>query len=218
MRKHRAFRPPGCARCIADGCNVILIAGSDGRAYRVRACRFAGALQVGVAAQQRLAIVPQSARIDVDDACDAQQVTFDREKFVDLLLIFGEQHLRFAVIKNVKKLLRGQIGIGKDHAGAERQSRVFGPEALDNVLAQDRKNVPALQAECRKSARGSFDTPDHIAPRVAHPNAVPLLAHAGALGVGLGAIEQELRQGFAAGGSRIVDTGGRDDHCLACPR
>jgi hypothetical protein len=34
----------------------------------------------------------------------------------------------------------------------------------------------------------------------------------------LSAIEQELRQGFAAGGSRIVDTGGRDDHCLACPR
>ena len=202
----------------ADSRDVILIAGCDGRAYRVRACCFAGAFQVGVAAQERLAIVPQSARIDVDDACDAPQVTFDREKFVDLLLIFGEQHLRFAVIKNVKKLLRGQIRIGKDHAGTERQSRVFDPEALDNVLAQDRKNVPALQAECRKSARGSFDTPDHIAPRVAHPNAVPLLAHAGALGMGLSAIEQELRQGFAAGGSRIVDTGGRDDHCLACPR
>jgi hypothetical protein len=80
------------------------------------------------------------------------------------------------------------------------------------------KIATALQAECRKSARGSFDTPDHIAPRVAHPNAVPLLAHAGALGMGLSAIKQELRQGFAAGGSRIVDTGGRDDHCLACPR
>jgi hypothetical protein len=101
MREHRSFRPAGSAGRIADGRDIILTAGLDGQADRTRAYRFSCALQVAKAAEQWLAIVPQSTRIDVDDARDAPQVAFDREKFVDLLLIFGEQHFGFAVIEDV---------------------------------------------------------------------------------------------------------------------
>jgi len=122
------------------------------------------------------------------------------------------------VIENVEKFLHGQVGKGKDHAGPERQGRIFGPETLDDVFAQDRQNIPALQAQRSKSARGSFDPLDHVAPGVGDPHAMPLLTHTGACGMGLRAIDQELRQGFAAGGSSIIAAGGPDDHCFACPR
>jgi len=122
------------------------------------------------------------------------------------------------VIEDVKQLRRGKVGIGKHHASAERQRRVFGPEAFDNILAEDGQNVAALQTERSKPARHLLHALEHLAPGVADPDAMLLFAHAGAIWVGLCSVDQKLRQRFASGRAWILAAGGFDDHCFACPR
>ena len=87
-------------------------------------------LDVGVAVQPGVVVVPQAARVEVDDLLERRQPAGDLEHLVDLLLVAGDHEARAAMLEHEGHLLGDRVlverhrhraaDLRRDHRPVER--------------------------------------------------------------------------------------------------
>ena len=213
MREHRAFRRAGGAGGVDQDADIV---GRGLLDQPIEGCVGVGVFEgIGVAEiaerferhQLLLAVVPQALHVDADDRLERGQaviVGHGVEHLVGLLLIAGDDDARAAVPNDVLQLdpRIGRIDADRDradHLGAE-----IGVKPFRRILAGDGDAVAGFDSERQQAERDQPRRLVIVAPGIALPDAVLLLAQGEPVAMELGALAEQLRNGDRGVLQRIV--------------
>ena len=198
-RQHHALRPPRRSRGIGDHRQIVAASlGNLGREKAgMRRIERAALLLHGIKrCQIVLRIMPETARILVDDALQKRQSLLDADQLVDLFLVLHHREARLRVIEHEHHLLGHGVLVDRHRHGAEALGCQHRPIELRPVVADDGDLVAALQAECREAAGDGSHVCRRVGPVPGLPDAESLLAHRRPIAAELRVLQHKLREGI----------------------
>ena len=141
-----------------------------------------------------LVVVPETARILVDDAAQMRQAILDADQLVDLFLVLRNREARLGVIEDEQHLLGDGVLVDRYRHGAEALGCQHRPVELRPVVADDGDLVAALHAERREAAGDGPHVGRRIGPAPGLPDAEFLLAHRRPVAAQLRVLQHKLRK------------------------
>jgi hypothetical protein len=200
--EHGAFGQAGGARRVADHGQVFPAPALHlSRQPRGRVARQCAPLRLhrGKGNQPRVVVLPQPAFLPVDNAAHLGQPVANLQQFVALLLVFGEDHHRVAVVDDIGHLFRAGVGVEADLYAADGQQPQVGPEVEAVVVAHGGDAVAPFHAQGEQTQRQVAHLGIGILPGELLPDAKLLLAQGHlAGGVLFDAFQEKLREGLCA--------------------
>ena len=155
----------------------------------------AALLQLAVAVQEGLGVVPHAARVFVDDVLELRQPLLDLEELVHLLLVFHHSDAHVGVVQDVDHLLGHRVLVQRHRHAPQALRRGHRPIQLRAVVADDREVLAASEAQGVQPQRQRADLVRDLGPAPGLPDAEVLLPHARLVGMHAGMIEQQPGKG-----------------------
>ena len=143
-------------------------------------------------------VVPQALHVDADDGLERRQAVIvgqGVEHLVGLLLVAGDDDARAGVADDVLQLDPGIGRIDADRDRADHLDAEIGVKPFRRILAGDGDAVAGLEAERQQAKRDGARGLVVVAPGIAVPDAVILLAQRELVAMQCGALAQQLRNG-----------------------
>ena len=196
--EHHPLGPAGRARGVEHHAHAVAAeraAPALELAAKRAACRPAVPLHVGEAVQPLRRILPQAARIDVDDVAQRAEPVAHAGDLVDLLLVLDHGEGRAAVIKHVGHLLGRAVLVDRHGNRASRLHRHHGPVEVRPVAPGDGDELALLQPQLHQPQRERLDLLPGLRPAPALPDAELLLPIGGRIGEFAGVALEDRRDG-----------------------
>ena len=201
MRQHGAFRRAGGAGGVDQDADVVgrcLVDQAIESCVRVRLRKGIGLAEFAQRFERHqllLAIVPQALHVDADDRLERRQRVIGHgvEHLVGLLLIAGHHDARAAVPNDVLQL-NPRIGrIDADRDRADHLDAEIGVKPFGRIFACNGDTVAGLDSERYQAERDQPRRRVIVAPGIALPDPVLLLAQGEPVAIEPGPLAQQLR-------------------------
>ena len=182
MRKHCAF---GLARRAGGITKQRHVVGAPLRDFgldvaRMQSAELAAKCHDGFeGAQGLVAVMEHAARVLIDHQPQLWQLRPDGEDLVRLLLVFGDHHAGFGVLKHVNQLIGRRVLVERGRRCTEALRGDLRRIEPRPVVADHRQHVAALEADRRQAKREFAHLSIVLRPALAAPDAHRLLAHRG---------------------------------------
>jgi len=95
--------------------------------------------------QKRLVVVPHSSPVGKNYSLEKRAALLDRQKLVDLLLVFGDGKADLGVIEDKSHLLGDRILVDRHRHAAQRLGCSDRPVEPRPIIADDREPVAAAK-------------------------------------------------------------------------
>ena len=151
--------------------------------------------------QPGVVVVPEAARVEVDDLLERRQPARDLQHLVDLLLVAGDHEARAAMLEDEGHLLGHRVLVERHRHRAADLRRDHRPVERGTVAADDRHVVAGAETEPGEAGGERHDLGLGLGPGPALPDAVFLLAVRGAPAALAGIPGEQLRKGVRIRGA-----------------
>ena len=193
VAQHRALGPSRRARGVEhDGVVRAAALGDLGMKQGREPPRAAWRRVAAPVHGQQPFVVPHPARVLVHHDFEGRHLLLDLQELVDLLLVLGQRKARAGMLDDVGKLLGDRILVDRHRHAAQRLRGAHRPVEQRAIVADHDQPIAAAEALIGQAGGEQADLGRDMAPAMALPDAVFLLAIGRPVGARAGALGQQL--------------------------